>query len=144
MQEEIKEQLEKYYDFWFTLNDIYEKWAKQQGLTFNSLFTLFVIDEYPNCTQKLICEKILLPKQTVNTILTAFEKKGYIKKEEAKEDKRNKYIILSQEGKKWAQDILSNLYAAEKGALENMSSQHRLSMIEGNQEFLNQLKSTMQ
>lgn len=143
MQEEIKQQLEEYYNFWFTLNDIYEKWAKKQGLTSNSLFTLFVIKEYPNCNQKLICDKLMLPKQTINTILTGFEKKGYIKKETKEEDKRNKCIAFTKEGKRYAQEILSKLFSVEKSAFEAMLPEQRFLMMQGNQEFLKQLTLAM-
>lgn len=70
-----------YYDLWFGTNAVYERWAKAHGLNNNMLLTLYLLKEYPDdCTQHLICEKLMLPKQTVNSILAGLEAKRLVKK----------------------------------------------------------------
>jgi len=94
---ELREIIRTYYDVYFGFNAIYEKLAKMHGITASSLFVLYMIKEYPDqCTQRLICEKLCFPKQTVNTILDSFEKKGYILKKVSSYDKRNKNIFLQR------------------------------------------------
>lgn len=140
MNAEIREAIKKYYDDYFSINALYESWAKARGLTSNTLFALYVIHEYPSqCTQRFICEKLLFPKQTVNTILDSFEKKGYIRKEVANDDKRTKYIRLTEEGQKYADGILADLLHFEEKALLNMAPDERASMINSNHAFLEQL-----
>ena len=79
MPDSIHDTLSAYYDFWFSCNALYEKWAKRQGITVNTLFVIYTVDAYPErCNQRLICEKLMLPKQTVNTILEALTKKGIV------------------------------------------------------------------
>ncbi len=63
---------------WQSLSIIYEDYARKVGVSYNSLYILNAIQENENCTQKQICEKTLLPKQTVNNVITSFYKKGYI------------------------------------------------------------------
>lgn len=145
MSNEIKDEIKSYYDFWFGISAFYEKWAKSHGLTSNALFALYTIHEYPNqCTQRLICEKLLFPKQTVNTILETFEKKGYIRKKVADEDKRNKYILLTDEGRQYADEILSHLFHFEEHALLKMDSNERTTMIKNSHAFLKQLLQALE
>ena len=71
MHKELQRIRHGYYDLWFGTNAVYERWAKSHGLNNNLLLTLYLLKEFPNdCTQHLICEKLMLPKQTVNSILS--------------------------------------------------------------------------
>lgn len=68
MHKELQRIRHGYYDLWFGTNAVYERWAKSHGLNNNLLLTLYLLKEFPNdCTQHLICEKLMLPKQTVNS-----------------------------------------------------------------------------
>lgn len=65
MHKELQRIRHGYYDLWFGTNAVYERWAKSHGLNNNLLLTLYLLKEFPNdCTQHLICEKLMLPKQT--------------------------------------------------------------------------------
>lgn len=109
MLDEIKENIRSYYDVYFGIGVIYERLAKAHGLTPSSLFVFYMVHEYPvQCTQHFIYEKLFYPKQTVNTILDSFEKKGYISKKISSYDKRNKNSLLTEAGQKYADSILSN------------------------------------
>ena len=63
---------------WQSISVIYEDYARKSGISYNSLYILNAILYTENCTQKQICEKTLLPKQTVNKVITGFFKSGYI------------------------------------------------------------------
>ncbi len=140
MINDIKESIEDYYDVYFGMGAIYEKLAKMHGLSSISLFVLYMLQEYPDqCTQRFICEKLFYPKQTVNTILYSFEKKGYILKEIANYDKRNKHISLTESGQKYAGSILSDMIHIEETAFLNMGADERKAMLRGENAFLEQL-----
>lgn len=47
MPDSIHDTLSAYYDFWFSCNALYEKWAKRQGITVNTLFVIYTVDAYP-------------------------------------------------------------------------------------------------
>lgn len=138
--DEIRIQIKEYYAAYFAVNAAYESWAKEHGLTANALFVLYVIQEFAEqCTQKLICEKLLLPKQTVSTILETFEKKGYVTKETAASDKRNKYILFTEAGRKYADEILASLLHFEEKAFRGMERKERAAFIRSNLAFQEQL-----
>ena len=140
MFNEISESIRCYYEVYFGISAVYEKLAKMHGLTSGSLFVLYIIHEYPEqCTQRFICDNLLFPKQTVNTILDMFEKKELILKKVANYDKRNKYILLTESGQKYADRILSEMVHIEEEALVNMGADARKAMLHGESAFLEQL-----
>ncbi len=82
---------------------VYDECAKRYGLTANELFVLIILWFAPcGCTQKEICGKMSANKQTVNAIVTRFDRQGFISYTEVKEDRRNKKIILTESGKAYA------------------------------------------
>ena len=119
-------QLQRYYTLWKDCTAMYEEWSKTQGLSSNGVLVLYSFcsgDEY--CTQKSISQKWCIPKQTVNTILKDFLKKGYVEMVSMPEDKRNKLIHLTDSGKQLANEVIGNLhkkevYVIEKMGLENI------------------------
>ena len=139
----MEEFIRAYYDFWFGVNEAYEQWAKQQGLTANTLFVLYAIYERPeDCTQRVISERLLLPKQTVNTILDGLEKKGLLYREPSETDKRSKLVRLTAEGKAYADDLLGALAEAESAALAEMTEAQRQAFTSGSAVFLKQLRQS--
>lgn len=101
---------------------VYDRCAKKHGLTVNELFVLDILWFAPEgCTQKEICERLSANKQTVNAIITRFDKQGYISYAEVKEDRRNKRIILTESGKSYAKNIIPLAADAENLAMADMS-----------------------
>lgn len=140
MIQSIKEDIKKYYDLWFILNDIYDRWAKSHGLTVNTLFVFYTIHHNEGlCTQQFISEKLLLPKQTVNSILKAIQQNGYIQTKTNEKDKRNKLIFLTQAGKQYTEKLLDELYSFEEGAFKNMNYQQRSDMLAWTETLLKNL-----
>lgn len=108
---------------WHLLNKAYEEYAKSIGMTYTSLNILCVIFHTENCTQKKICERIYLPKQTVNNIITSFDKQNLIEMVELPEDRRTKAIHLTKEGMKLANKVLPIINIAEENAMAQFSEE---------------------
>lgn len=144
MRDDIRAAIKNYYEFFFSISAIYETLAKMHGLTSSSLFVLHLLYQHPGqCTQRFICEKLLYPKQTVNTILASFAKKGYIVKEIANVDKRNKYIALTESGKNYAAAVLADMLHMEEVSFANMDAAARNAMMVGERAFLEQLTQSL-
>lgn len=115
------EQLNRYYAIWQEYNYVYEEWAKEHGLSVNSLLVLSAVYEGgEDCTQKKISQRWLIPKQTINMVLKDFENKGFAKMLTMQTDKRNKLIRLTAAGKEYADKIISELRKVEISAIEQM------------------------
>lgn len=141
MNNTTKEQISAYYDIWISSNSIYDKWAKKHNISSNSLFTLWVIYNTPeNCSQQEICEKLQLPKQTVNAILNSLENHGYIERVACTTDKRSKNIVFTNNGLKYAETILNDLYQFEESAFQIMDKNDLSVMFAHYNNLLNNLK----
>ena len=108
------EELNRYYSIWQETNYVYAQWAKEHGISVSCLLALTAIDEGGgNCTQKEICQRWLIPKQTVNMILKDFENKKFVELLPMQGDKRNKRIQFTAAGREYADTILPELHEAE-------------------------------
>ena len=114
-----------------SVSGFYNEYAKSVGLTLPSLKVLSILHREVSCTQKYITQLTYLPKQTVNTIIKGFNKQGIVTEPiESNSDKRNKDISLTEEGKKYAEKIISKAQEAEYRALEKLGEEKRTLMVE--------------
>lgn len=145
MSDNLHETLSAYYDFWFGCNALYEKWAKRQGITVNTLFVIYMVDAYrQTCNQRLICEKLLLPKQTVSTILETLAKKGLVEKKADPQDKRNRRVVFTAAGEDYAGALLKKLNAFEEKALGAMPPEGREAFIRSSRLLLARLEEALE
>ncbi len=121
INEEMIFQLQRFYFLWKEGNAMYEEWAREHGLSSNSVLILYSLYECgENCTQKSISQKWSIPKQTVNTILREFVSKGYIELTASKEDRRNKLLRLTADGEVYAGRIIEALHEKELFVLDKI------------------------
>ncbi len=110
-------------------NASYEEYAKSVGLSYTGLFLLTTLYETENCTQKLLSEKCFLPKQTVNAVVTAFYKKGWLRMQELPEDRRNKTLHFTEVGIAEAERILQRVYKSEQAAMSELSPEEQQCLV---------------
>lgn len=113
-------QLEQINAVYSKTNAAYGKWAKKQGLSYNSLMMLYIMEGKASCTQKFICEELMLPKSTVHSILLDYIRKGYMQLQVSPDSKKEKRVVLTDAGKAFSADILSRLHAMEIKAMEKL------------------------
>lgn len=122
---------EKYCDLWKEISKLYEAYAKSFGLSYTNLQVLnSIYSAKEGCTQKQIGEQTLLPKPTVNAVVTGFWKQGYVELTEQPEDRRAKTVRLTAVGKKYADGIVPKVRAAEIKAMEMLTPRQRSDLIE--------------
>lgn len=115
---------------WQSISIIYEDYARKAGISYNSLYILNAILYTENCTQKLICEKTLLPKQTVNNVITSFLKNGYIELREFPENRRIKTIYLTKKGMEYAETLIPHIHKADCKAMRALSEEQQDMLLE--------------
>ena len=113
-----------------SISIIYEDYARKAGISYNSLYILNAILYTENCTQKLICEKTLLPKQTVNNVITSFLKNGYIELREFPENRRIKTIHLTKKGMEYAETLIPHIHEADCKAMRALSEEQQDMLLE--------------
>ena len=135
-QEKMQEQLQRYYTLWKECTVAYEEWAKAQGLSSNSVLVLYSFYNGEECcTQKSISQKWCIPKQTVNTILKDFQKKGYVEMAAMQSDKRNKLLCLTDSGKKLADEVIGKLRQKETCVMEIMGLENMICLNDHLEQF---------
>ena len=137
----IQEYSEKLWRIHVGVSGFYNEYAKSVGLTLAEFKVLAIIYKEKKPTQKRITQLAYLPKQTVNAIIKGFLIKGIIKEPiESIEDKRNKVISFSKDGKKYAEELVSKAKEIEFNALASMGEERIKNLIEAITIYKNNLK----
>lgn len=141
MNEHIKEQLEKMNQQVKELAAIYHGIASKSGISDNEFWVWYAMlileNEY---SQQDICDMWSLPKQTVNSIISALSQKGFLVLEAIPGTRNRKEIRLTQEGRKYGESIVKPIYLAEQNVLEKMSEEDREMCIDLMGRYINNLK----
>lgn len=91
----------------------YYRWAKHSGITMHTLDLLYALDDGLPHSQKQICEEWLIPKTSINTVVTACREAGYLTLEPMPGRLRQRQLCLTEAGRTYAREALEELYAAE-------------------------------
>lgn len=107
---------------------IYSAWSAEHEISYHEMLVIYTIREFGFCTQKQICDSYLLPRQTMNNVISGMRKNGLLEHSREHSVGREKAFVLSQKGKKYAAPLLSSLDALESGALEKLGRE-KLAML---------------
>lgn len=100
---------------------IYDYYARSVGISYTTLFVLNLISQYEVCTQKVICERSMLPKQTVNNVIKKLSEQGYLELGEMPNNSKSKRILFTEKGKKYVEPMIQHIHNAENTAMEQLS-----------------------
>ena len=127
----LRKQLMEFTEIMQGIERIYEDYAKSSGLTYMSFTVLSILYHSDRkITQKEICAQCHYSKQIVNTIIKGFYEKQHISYEAVPEDKRNKYIVFTESGKQYADEIMLPIIEIEEKAMSALSNKERMQMLE--------------
>lgn len=119
-----------FYSVWAQGTALYVKWSTDHGISYPELSVLYALLEKGPVTQKAISALYGLPKQTVNNCIRCMQKQGYIRLKTGQHDKREKLVVLTEEGDKYAQSTLAPLFKIEEYVCRNIDSEKFLQAIE--------------
>lgn len=107
---EIKKQINS---AWSNCIALYSKAAAQLGIGYPEMMVLYALVTEEKLTQKQIAENYGMQKQTVNTVIKALTKHGYVLLTVGEADKREKTISLTDRGQLYAEKIICPLQNTE-------------------------------
>lgn len=90
--------------------------AKKLGVNENALAFLYALDDGQSHSQKEISDECLIPRTTINSIVKMMLSEGYIEFC-AEPHKKEKKLILTGKGQKYADSLLADIYAVEEKAI---------------------------
>ena len=129
MDENFKDYVYRFHKCMQKLDLIFDKYAKTLKLTHTNFKILLNIFFAENISQKTLCEILALPKQTVNASITYFYRKGYIKLIENPENRREKTIHFTEEGKKYAENIILKFRECEYKTIKRIGIENMKDFI---------------
>ena len=113
-----------FYDFGralYRVDAFYDEFAKRSNVSSALLWVLYALNDGNPHTQIEISNDWELPKTTVNTVIKDIQKDGYIELVPIKGKRREMSIVLTESGKKFADEVLSELYKKEAEVYKNLS-----------------------
>lgn len=120
MKTEIQEQMRNINASLSKINGLYSRWAQKRGINSCTLKIFYTLATVGPITQKQFCEAFNIPKQSVNKEITLLKNAGIISLLPSEEDKREKLVILTEEGRKYTLEILTPLFAMENAVVDRM------------------------
>ena len=119
---------EFFYDFGralYRVDSFYDEFAKQSNVSSALLWVLYALNDGNPHTQIEISNDWELPKTTVNTVIKEIQKDGYVELVPIKGKRREMSIVLTEGGKKFADNVLSDLYKKEAEVFKSLSSEEQ-------------------
>ncbi|MCL2397189.1 MAG: MarR family winged helix-turn-helix transcriptional regulator [Defluviitaleaceae bacterium] len=108
---------------WYKVDGLYDFYAKSVGLNLTNILVLELLSDPTEIyTQKDVCEKLGLPKQLVNSIIKSLWEQRHVELREAR-DRRNKDIIVTDNGMEYIIGILKPMEDAEAVAWSSFSAE---------------------
>ncbi len=114
-----------FYDFGralYHVDSFYDEFAKQSNVSSALLWVLYALNDGNSHTQIEISNDWELPKTTVNTVIKEIQKNGYVDLIPIKGKRREMSIVLTENGKKYADMVLADLYKKEAEVYKALSS----------------------
>ena len=118
----------------FKIEQLYSEWAKLNGMSYYTFMVLYVLGQNHPCTQKFISEELLLPKQTVNTVIKDLINKGFAELSVGRNQKE-KLVLLTPEGISHAGNVMAETYRLEEKILRRMGEKECLIISESAGKF---------
>ena len=113
-----------FYDFGralYHVDSFYDEFAKQSNVSSSLLWVLYALNDGNSHTQIEISNDWELPKTTVNTVIKDIQKEGYVELVPIKGKRREMSIVLTESGKAFADNVLSDLYRKEEEVFKLLS-----------------------
>ena len=109
---------------------VYSAWSSAHGISYHEMLVLYTIREYGYCTQKLICDSYILPKQTIHNTISAMRENGTLVYDAEKSRGREKAFVLTEKGRAYAAELLRSLGVIEEHALAELGKEKLRTLTE--------------
>ena len=109
---------------------VYSAWASAHGISYHEMLVLYTIREYGYCTQKMICDSYILPKQTIHNTISAMRENGTLVYDAEKSRGREKAFVLTEKGEAYAAELLRSLDTIEDRALAELGEEKLRTLTE--------------
>lgn len=128
---------------WRALQNIYNQYARELGLTTNFIDVLDVLYENQPCTQKDVMDTLFLPKQTVSFVIKKLSQRGYIHLQPDSSDKRRNVIVFTPNGASYAKKIIKPFINREEQAMNALSKKKQADLNNLFAQYVQELETVL-
>ena len=122
---------------------LYRKAALTYGLSDCSMWVLYFLSLHGDMTQQEMTERMMFPKQTINSAIGSLTKKDYVALTAIKESYGRKSVSLTDEGKALANKTVVKMMNAEAKALKMLGYEKTEQFIALYKEFYDALSDSI-
>ncbi len=121
---------------------IYYQFARGIGIKENTLALFYALSDDKPHSQKEICDEWLIPRSTINTIVREYAEGGYIRLEKSTRAKE-KELLLTEKGKKYANELMNRLFSAEQEAFAKTAGRYGEEFVPAFAFFVDELRERL-
>lgn len=121
------------------IDGIYYKLAKRIGVKENTLSLFYALSDGKPHSQKEICDEWLVPRSTLNTIVSECVEKGYVRLEKSARAKQ-KLLLLTERGEGYADRLMKELFEVEQAAFSETRKRYGEGFVQGLAFFTDELE----
>ncbi len=130
MKKEMENQYARFISVYRGIDGLYSTAAERMDLSGSAFDIIYgIYEEARPCTQKEICEKWSLSKQTVNSSVKKLVERGILEVTPSEENFREKLIFFTGEGEIIAKNTVAKIMEAERAAFEKLTEDERKNTI---------------
>lgn len=129
MDNQVQNQIIQFNRLFKRYDGIYRRAAKNFDLPELALWILYVLRENKECTQKDIVEQLLQSKQSVHSSIKILARDGYVKLEYPENNRKNKYIYLTEKGAALSVSTADKIVEAENTAFNSLDAAERETLL---------------
>jgi DNA-binding MarR family transcriptional regulator len=119
---------------------LYRQAAATFGLSECAMWVLyFLISSDEPLTQQELTERMMFPKQTINSAVMSLAQKDYLELRTVPEKRSTKQVVLSPEGEELALNTVKKMRTAEERAVKALGQEKIEQFIALHDEFLEQI-----
>lgn len=126
----MKQTNRRLWELWGQTNALYTQWCSRSDVNYYRQLVLYALDSHEPVTQRQISDHTGLSRQTVATVMRALKTEDVVALSSANKDRREKYVRLTEEGKRYADKTLHGLYELESRVFEMMGKERVKQMLD--------------
>ncbi len=125
-------------------NIIFTKWCKKNNISYvGANLLLSIKDSNGKSEPTKLSEELLIPKQSITSMLDKLEKKGYILRTHSAKDRRKINISLTDCGKKIVQTIQEAFIVTEEEILKHLKQYEINTMLNTYEKIIDITEETL-
>ncbi|KAA8822078.1 MarR family winged helix-turn-helix transcriptional regulator [Bifidobacterium vespertilionis] len=131
----IGDRLDRFFDELHRIDVALADYSRRLGVADSVMCVLDYLYDHDGASQRAICEYTMLPRQTVNNVVSSLVEQGYARLEESEGDRRVKAVRFTEEGRRHCNALVAPERAAEYRAMSGLDPALRDEMLRGMEIF---------